>query len=223
MRIGEAATSAGVSVETIRFYETKGLIDQPRKPQGGGFRDYPMATVDRIRFVRQAQEIGFSLREIFELLSLQADPMADCADVRARAIQKRDQVRSKLNHMRLILEALDELVASCPGGGEITACTILDAMNNHAVSSEVSLNEAQTEGKDAPDMKTTILSIEGMHCDGCAHTIELLLTRVPGVRKTDASYSGRQARVLHDPDAASPEDLVAAIDKGGFVAAIENQ
>ena len=70
MRIGEAATCAGVSVETIRFYETEGLIDQPRKPQGGGFRDYPMATVDRIRFVRQAQEIGFSLREISELLSL---------------------------------------------------------------------------------------------------------------------------------------------------------
>ncbi len=223
MRIGEAATCAGVSVETIRFYETKGLIEQPRKPQGGGFRDYPMATVDRIRFVRQAQEVGFSLGEISELLSLQSNPNADCADVRDRAIQKRDEVQSKLNHMRVILEALDDLVASCPGGGEITACTILDAMNNRALRSGVSRNEAQPEGKDALDMKTTLLSIEGMHCDGCAHTIELLLTRVPGVRKADASYAERQARVLHDPDTASPEDLVAAIDKGGFVAAIGDQ
>ncbi|MBO6950068.1 MAG: MerR family transcriptional regulator [Rhodospirillales bacterium] len=223
MRIGEAATRAGVSVETIRFYESKGLIDQPRKPQGGGFRDYPMATVDRIRFVRQAQEIGFSLREISELLSLQADPKADCADIRARAVQKRDQVQSKINHMRLILDALDDLVASCPGGGEITACTIIDAMNNRALHSGVTRNEAQPEGKDAPDMKTTLLNIEGMHCDGCAHTIELLLTRVPGVRKVDASYAERQARVLHDPDTASKEDLVTAIDKGGFVAAINDQ
>ncbi len=223
MRIGEAATRAGVSVETIRFYESKGLIDQPRKPQGGGFRDYPMATVDRIRFVRQAQEIGFSLREISELLSLQADPKADCADVRARAIQKRDEVQLKLNHMRLILDALNDLVVSCPGGGEITACTILDAMNNRALHSGVTRNEGQPQGKDAPDMKTTLLNIEGMHCDGCAHTIELLLTRVPGVRKVDASYAERQARVLHDPDTASKEDLVTAIDKGGFVAAINDQ
>ncbi len=74
MTIGEAARRAGVGVETIRFYERRKLISQPPKPSGGGYRSYPEETVDRIRFVRQAQELGFSLREIVDLLSLRADP-----------------------------------------------------------------------------------------------------------------------------------------------------
>ena len=64
LTIGKAARGAGVGVETIRFYERKGLIEQPRKPQDAGFRVYPEETVHRIRFIRQAQELGFSLREI---------------------------------------------------------------------------------------------------------------------------------------------------------------
>ena len=70
MRISEAAKAAGVGVETIRFYERKGLVDRPKRPvMGGGFRFYPGETVERIRFIRQAQEIGFSLREIKEFLT----------------------------------------------------------------------------------------------------------------------------------------------------------
>jgi len=79
MRISDAAKAAGVGVETIRFYERKGLVAQPKKPiLGGGFRSYSRETVERIRFIRQAQEIGFSLKEIKELLSLRVDPDADC-------------------------------------------------------------------------------------------------------------------------------------------------
>ena len=69
MRIGKAAKSAGVSVETIRFYERRGLISQPSRPIDGGFRSYPSETVGRIRFIRQAQLLGFSLKETDELLS----------------------------------------------------------------------------------------------------------------------------------------------------------
>src|SRR3546814_1209070 len=83
--IGRAARKAGVGVETIRFYERKGLIAQPPKPARAGFRHYPEETVERIRFIRQAQELGFSLREVCELLDLRPDPQADAADVRARA------------------------------------------------------------------------------------------------------------------------------------------
>ena len=69
MTIGTAARKAGVGVETIRFYERKGLIDRPPKPLDSGFRVYPDEAVRRVRFIRQAQKIGFSLREIDELLS----------------------------------------------------------------------------------------------------------------------------------------------------------
>jgi MerR family mercuric resistance operon transcriptional regulator len=96
MTIGKAARKAGVGVETIRFYERKGLIDRPPRPNVGGFRVYPVETVERIRFIRQAQELGFSLREILELLSLRADPESDCADVRERAEAKLREVTRKI-------------------------------------------------------------------------------------------------------------------------------
>jgi len=67
-------------------------------------------------------------------------------------------------------------------------------------------------------MKTTILTIEGMHCDGCARTVEALLSRVPGVRKAEASFDERRARVLHDQDTAATTDLAAAVAKAGFTA-----
>src|SRR3546814_18840363 len=89
--ISLAAKAANVNIETIRFYERRGLISQPPRPVGGGVREYDGDTISRIRFIRQAQEIGFSLREIAELLSLRTDPGADCADVRTRAIEKRDE------------------------------------------------------------------------------------------------------------------------------------
>lgn len=78
----------------------------------------------RIRFIRQAQELGFSLREIEDLLSLRADPDADCADVRARAITKRDEVERKIAQLGQIRAALDALIASCPGGGGISAAAV---------------------------------------------------------------------------------------------------
>ena len=75
MTIGKAAREAGVGVETIRFYERKGLIDQPLRPREGGFRIYPDHAVHRVRFIRKAQELGFSLSEVEDLLALRADPL----------------------------------------------------------------------------------------------------------------------------------------------------
>jgi MerR family copper efflux transcriptional regulator len=130
MTIAHAARAARVGVETIRFYERRGLIAQPQKPVSGGFREYDAGTIARIRFVRQAQELGFSLREIAELASLRADPNADCAEMRAQAIAKRDEVERKITQLEGIRAALDTLTASCPGSGALRACTILDAIEH---------------------------------------------------------------------------------------------
>lgn len=219
--ISRAAKAANVNVETIRFYERRGLIEQPAKPAIGGAREYPDDTVARIRFVRQAQDIGFSLREIAELLSLRADPEADCADVRARAIEKREEVLAKLEQLSRIRDALDVLIARCPGGGDLSACTILEAMGaERGTAGPPPASFATEREKGIPDMKTTVLSVKGMHCDGCARTIEVLLARVPGVRKAEASFEERQARVLHDQDEAPETELVAAVAKGGFEASV---
>lgn len=124
--IGAIAKKAGVGVETVRFYEEKGLIARPRKPMRS-FRDYPADTARRIRFIRQAQELGFSLAEIAQLLALSADPSADCADVRARAKAKLDEVTAKVANLERMAEVLKRLVTVCPGRGALDGCSILEA------------------------------------------------------------------------------------------------
>ena len=126
--ISKAAKRAGVGVETIRFYERRGLIPQPLKPASGGFRDYPADTLAQIRFIREAQELGFSLVEVAELLSLRADPKADCAQVQRRAEEKLAEVRDKIERLKGIGTALERLIEACPGKGVIGACSIIESL-----------------------------------------------------------------------------------------------
>lgn len=128
LTIGKAANAASVRIATIRFYERRGLIAQPCKPDSG-YRTYPPETVTRIRFIRQAQGIGFSLKEINDLLSLQARPDAACGDVRERAQAKRAEVERKIDQLIRIRDALDVLIASCPGRGALRSCSILGALS----------------------------------------------------------------------------------------------
>lgn len=130
--IGKAAREAGVGVETIRFYERRGLIARPPTPSSGGFREYPAETVARLRFIRQAQGLGFSLAEIEELLSLRADPAADCSDMRRKAAAKVEEVNRKLADLEKVRTALEKVIAVCPGQGALQACTIIEALSGHA-------------------------------------------------------------------------------------------
>ena len=125
--IGRAAKQASVGVETIRFYERRGLIAQPPKPAAGGFRDYPAATLGQIRFIREAQDLGFSLEEISDLMSLRADPKADCAQVQRRAEAKLAEVEDKIERLKGIGVALGRLIEACPGKGALGACSIIEA------------------------------------------------------------------------------------------------
>lgn len=127
LTIGRLAKAAGVGVETVRFYERKGLIARPPRPQNG-FRSYPPATIAQIRFIREAQELGFTLREAAELLALRADPGADCAAVRRQAEAKLRDVDAKARRLAAMRHALQALIAACPGQGSTVACGILDAL-----------------------------------------------------------------------------------------------
>ena len=128
MLINEIAKAAGVGVETIRFYERKGLIKQPARPVSGGFRAYPQDAVSRVRFIREAKELGFSLREIDELLSLKSDPKTDCRSVRDRALNKRNEVEDKIKKLKALQKTLTTLIDGCPGKGPATFCSILVAL-----------------------------------------------------------------------------------------------
>ncbi len=135
MTIGAAAKAAGVGVETIRFYERKGLIHQPPRPERG-FRIYSGETAGRVRFIREAQRLGFSLREVAELLALQADPAADSGEVRERAAAKIGEIGEKIARLERIRGALGALIAACPGSGPLGDCSIMMAMLGDGLSSE---------------------------------------------------------------------------------------
>ena len=130
MRIGQLAKEAGVGVETVRFYEQKGLMAQPPKPKTGGYREYPAESVHRIRFIRSAQQIGFSLGEIDELLELEAGNNTRCIDVRKRAEVKLEDVLVKIDNLKSIRKALEMLINACPGKGSVRKCSILEAINS---------------------------------------------------------------------------------------------
>lgn len=129
LTISRAAEAAGVGVETIRFYERQNLIAQPPRPPGGGFRVYPQETINRIRFIRQAQELGFSLREAGDLLALRTDRHASAASVRERTLAKLQNVESKIEQLGAIRAALRELLDACPGEGPLRRCSIMDALD----------------------------------------------------------------------------------------------
>ena len=138
MTISRASRAAGVGVETIRFYERKGLIRQPPKPTASGFRQYPDATIKRIQFIRQARAIGFSLREIAELLELRANPSADAGDIRSRATTKLRNVEEKIKELKRIRDALESLIAACPGRGALETCSIIEILDGNDGSPAVS-------------------------------------------------------------------------------------
>ena len=130
LMIGQAAKSAALNIETIRYYERKGLIAQPKRPLGGGARDYGGKTVERLHFISQAKELGFSLAEIGELLELRDEPDTSCNQVRARAIAKREDIQSKIERLQHMCASLDEVVLQCPGSGDLSNCSILEALEN---------------------------------------------------------------------------------------------
>ena len=128
LTIARAAREAGVNIETIRFYERRGLIERPLK--GEGYRVYSPDHVARIRFVKEAQQIGFSLAEIKELLALRADPNSDCSAVQRQAMTKQQEVRRKIEQLQEIEAALETLIAACPGQAALQCCSIIDALNH---------------------------------------------------------------------------------------------
>ncbi len=127
LTIGKVARLAQVGVETIRFYEREGLVAKPPRTPSG-YRQYPKETVSRIRFIRRAKELGFSLKEIKELLALRVDPETTCGDIRRRAQAKIQSIEEKIAALEKMKKALEKLAARCRGKGPTSQCPILEAL-----------------------------------------------------------------------------------------------
>ena len=129
LTIGKVAHQTGIGIETVRFYEREGLIREP--PRGSsGYRHYPATVISRILFIRRSKELGFTLSEIKELLSLRLDSSTTCADVKKRAEAKIADFEGKIRTLRRMNKALKDLTDSCQGQGPVADCPILNSLDS---------------------------------------------------------------------------------------------
>ena len=129
MTIGALARAAGVGIDTVRFYEREGLLPAPTR-RASGYREYLPASASRLRFIRRAKELGFSLDEIRELLALSADRERGVRGVRQRAETRLAEVERRLRELRRVQRGLKLLIDACPGHGPLDTCPILAALGD---------------------------------------------------------------------------------------------
>ena len=127
MKIGELAQRAGVGIDTVRYYERQGLLPMPAR-LASGYRSYDATDVSRLRFVRRAKALGFTLIEIRELLALSGRREDDMGGLKAAATGKLADVETRLAELTRIRDGLHALVAVCPGHGALEQCPILEAL-----------------------------------------------------------------------------------------------
>jgi MerR family Zn(II)-responsive transcriptional regulator of zntA len=134
LAIGKLAGLTKVSTDTLRYYESEGLI-RPAAKSAGGYRLYDGDSARRIRFIKHAQACGFTLAEIRDLLELRGRDKACCGDIRALAIEKKLQIESRIRAMKAISKALDQLIAECANEKRpVQECTIVAALERANLS-----------------------------------------------------------------------------------------
>lgn len=127
LRIGQVAAHAGVKLQTLRFYERRGLVPPPPRQPSSGYRTYPRDTVRLVRFIKQAQGLGFTLREVEELLRLRARSSTPCLDVEVTAKAKLDDIDHKIRQLLSIRAALAPLAEACSKNRAPT-CPLLESL-----------------------------------------------------------------------------------------------
>jgi Hg(II)-responsive transcriptional regulator len=127
MTRGEVARRAGVGPEAIRFYEREGLLPEPPRTPAG-YRQYDDGAVARLRFIQRAKELGFSLSDVRDLISLRLDPEADCDDVKRRAEEKLVEIRGKIRDLSRMEVGLERLTEACEANAEKMECPLLQAL-----------------------------------------------------------------------------------------------
>ncbi len=128
LRTAEVAKQAGVNVETLRFYERKGILPEPPR-RASGYREYPPETVERVRFIKRAQELGFSLKEVQDLLDLRQTARAKAGRVRKVAEAKLEEIDRKIRDLKAMKKSLTELLTTCDGQQTTGPCPIIESLS----------------------------------------------------------------------------------------------
>ena len=132
LKIGEVAERGGVNLQTIRYYERERLLPEPPRLESG-YRMFPESTVRRVRFIKRAQEIGFSLGEIRELLSLRMDAQRERTEVLTLAQAKMTDIDGKIRTLKEMKAVLNRLMERCSGCGPASECPILESIDSEEV------------------------------------------------------------------------------------------
>jgi MerR family transcriptional regulator, copper efflux regulator len=203
MMIGEVARRAGVSVETIRFYERQGLVPEPPRTPAG-YRQYPEETVSRLRFIQRAKQLGFSLREIAGLISLRLADDASSPDVCARAVTKLGEIDEKIRDLERMRESVAMLVEACSGSGVMDGCPILVAL-----STEVGKPNQSTQAKEATlaQRKVEIFTAGCACCDDAVQMVQSIAcpscdVKVLDMMDTDVATRAKELGVRSVPAVA---------------------
>lgn len=131
MTIGQLAAAADVNVETVRYYHRRGLLPAPERPSGG-IRRYPVSALKRLRFIKRSQTLGFSLDDVWALLSL--DDGQACGAARGIGESKLADVRQRIKNLQSLENSLQQLVRRCSTSKGKVTCPLIDALMNAEVS-----------------------------------------------------------------------------------------
>jgi MerR family mercuric resistance operon transcriptional regulator len=134
LTIGQVARCSDTGIETVRFYEREGLLNRPAR-SASGYRLFGDEVIARLRFIQRAKELGFTLHEIRELLSLRVDPGMSCQDVRAKAQLKIAGIESRIKTLVKMKKALARLSRACSENGRRSDCPLLDVLDGHTLQS----------------------------------------------------------------------------------------
>lgn len=139
--IGALAKQSDVAIDTIRYYEREGLLPAPKR-RASGYREYDASTIERVRFIRRGKDLGFSLDEIRDLLTLQADRTKGVEGIKQRASRRLDELNERIAQLSEMRDALARLVNECPGCGEPECCPILSSLHGEAQAPQVPVANA---------------------------------------------------------------------------------
>ena len=129
LTISKVASEAGVNTQTLRYYERRGILEEPQRSPAG-YRQYHPEAVTRIRFIKRAQDLGFTLDEVSKLLELRVEHGAACGDVEGTARENLVRVDEKIRRLGRMREVLTDLIESCRGRQGTEECPILEALDD---------------------------------------------------------------------------------------------
>ncbi len=132
MRSSEVASRAGVNIQTLRYYERRGILPRPKRSEAG-YRAYDAQAVRTVRFVKGAQRLGFSLEEIDSLLKLAAGEPHNCDAARAMATDKIAHIEAKIASLSAMRDSLRQLIATCDRSPSRRECPLLDAIEDESI------------------------------------------------------------------------------------------